>query len=45
LAGLVAQGETTVRRVYHLDRGYQRLEEKLCHLGANVRRETDTNKP
>ena len=45
LAGLVAEGETTVRRVYHLDRGYQRLEEKLCKLGASVRRVTDTNKP
>lgn len=45
LAGLVAEGETTVRRVYHLDRGYQRLEEKLSSLGASVQRVTDSNKP
>jgi len=45
LAGLVARGETTVRRVYHLDRGYQRLEEKLCSLGGKVTREVDTDKP
>ncbi len=38
LAGLVAQGETLVNRVYHLDRGYERLEEKLSACGADVRR-------
>lgn len=45
LAGLVAEGETTVRRVYHLDRGYQRLEEKLRGLGAKVERQVDGSKP
>ncbi|HET9951692.1 MAG TPA: UDP-N-acetylglucosamine 1-carboxyvinyltransferase [Candidatus Eisenbacteria bacterium] len=38
LAGLVAGGETRVSRVYHLDRGYERLESKLASLGASVRR-------
>ncbi|MCF8506431.1 MAG: UDP-N-acetylglucosamine 1-carboxyvinyltransferase [Caulobacter sp.] len=38
IAGLVASGETTVGRVYHLDRGFERLEEKLGACGANVRR-------
>lgn len=38
LAGLAAQGETEVSRVYHLDRGYEHLEEKLSQLGANIRR-------
>jgi UDP-N-acetylglucosamine 1-carboxyvinyltransferase len=38
LAGLVAGGETRVSRVYHLDRGYERLEEKLKTLGATIRR-------
>ena len=38
LAGLVAGGETRVSRVYHLDRGYERMEEKLSALGASVRR-------
>lgn len=38
LAGLAAEGETEVRRVYHLDRGYERMEEKLGGLGAKVRR-------
>lgn len=38
LAALVARGETTIERIYHLDRGYERLEEKLTALGANVRR-------
>lgn len=38
LAGLVADGETVVSRVYHLDRGYARLEEKLRALGADVER-------
>lgn len=38
LAGLVAKGETEVQRVYHLDRGYENLEGKLSHLGAQVKR-------
>lgn len=38
IAGLVAQGETMVDRIYHLDRGYARLEEKLVGLGAKIRR-------
>jgi UDP-N-acetylglucosamine 1-carboxyvinyltransferase len=38
LAGLVAQGETFIDRVYHLDRGYERIESKLKGLGADIRR-------
>ncbi|MGI9330302.1 MAG: UDP-N-acetylglucosamine 1-carboxyvinyltransferase [Gammaproteobacteria bacterium] len=38
LAGLVAEGETLVERIYHIDRGYQRIEEKLQALGARIRR-------
>lgn len=38
LAGLVAEGETTVARVYHLDRGYERLDEKLKAVGAQIER-------
>jgi UDP-N-acetylglucosamine 1-carboxyvinyltransferase len=38
IAGLVAQGETLIDRIYHLDRGYERIEEKLARLGAQVRR-------
>ncbi|MEO0683069.1 MAG: UDP-N-acetylglucosamine 1-carboxyvinyltransferase, partial [Pseudomonadota bacterium] len=41
LAGLAAEGETVVSRVYHLDRGYERLEEKLRACGAQVERLTD----
>ena len=41
LAGIAAKGHTVVRRIYHLDRGYDRLEERLNSLGANVRRVTD----
>lgn len=40
LAGLVARGETRVRRVYHLDRGYQNLEQKLADCGAEIYRVT-----
>ena len=40
LAGLAAKGETTVNRIYHLDRGYERLERKLAELGANIQRVT-----
>ena len=39
VAGLAAQGETIVNRVYHIDRGYERIEEKLSSLGAEIRRE------
>ena len=38
IAGLVAQGETLIDRIYHLDRGYERIEEKLARLGAQVKR-------
>jgi UDP-N-acetylglucosamine 1-carboxyvinyltransferase len=38
LAGLVATGETTVDRIYHIDRGYDCIEEKLSHLGGRIRR-------
>ncbi|MCE9632952.1 MAG: UDP-N-acetylglucosamine 1-carboxyvinyltransferase [Methylophilales bacterium] len=38
LAGLVARGETIVERIYHLDRGYERIEEKLSQLGARIKR-------
>lgn len=38
IAGLVAQGETLIDRIYHLDRGYERIEEKLAKLGASVKR-------
>jgi len=41
LAGLAATGETTVSRVYHLDRGYERLEEKLSAVGADIERVSD----
>jgi UDP-N-acetylglucosamine 1-carboxyvinyltransferase len=41
LAGLAAEGETTVSRVYHLDRGYERIEDKLGACGANVQRMQD----
>jgi UDP-N-acetylglucosamine 1-carboxyvinyltransferase len=41
LAGLAAEGETIVSRVYHLDRGYERVEEKLAACGANIERLAD----
>ncbi len=40
IAGLVAEGETNVSRIYHLDRGFERLEEKLGACGANIQRIT-----
>jgi len=40
LAGLVAKGETIVDRIYHLDRGYARIEEKLVKLGASISRQS-----
>jgi len=42
LAGLVAKGDTTINRVYHLDRGYERLEEKLSACGADIERIKET---
>jgi UDP-N-acetylglucosamine 1-carboxyvinyltransferase len=42
LAALAAEGTTIVRRIYHLDRGYEALETKLTALGADVRRVVDT---
>jgi len=41
LAGLAAEGQTEVSRVYHIDRGYERIEEKLSSLGARIRRIKD----
>jgi UDP-N-acetylglucosamine 1-carboxyvinyltransferase len=38
IAGLVADGETRIDRIYHLDRGYERIEEKLSRLGARIAR-------
>ena len=38
LAGLVADGETVIDRIYHLDRGYENIEEKFAGLGATIRR-------
>jgi UDP-N-acetylglucosamine 1-carboxyvinyltransferase len=42
LAGLVAEGETHILRIYHLDRGYEKIEQKLAGLGAKIRREQGT---
>jgi UDP-N-acetylglucosamine 1-carboxyvinyltransferase len=41
LAGLAARGETIIERVYHIDRGYEKIEEKLRAVGANIERERD----
>jgi UDP-N-acetylglucosamine 1-carboxyvinyltransferase len=42
IAGLMAEeGETAISRVYHIDRGYERIEERLCALGADMRRVRD----
>ena len=38
IAGLVAEGETVIDRIYHLDRGYEHIEERLAHLGARIQR-------
>jgi UDP-N-acetylglucosamine 1-carboxyvinyltransferase len=38
LAALVARGESTIDRVYHMDRGYERMDEKLSALGAKIER-------
>jgi UDP-N-acetylglucosamine 1-carboxyvinyltransferase len=45
LAGLVARGTTEVHRVYHIDRGYERIEERLQALGAEIRRTSDRDEP
>lgn len=45
IAGLVAEGETIVERIYHLDRGYDRMEAKLRALGADVRRVSGATQP
>ncbi|MGE5326116.1 MAG: UDP-N-acetylglucosamine 1-carboxyvinyltransferase [Deltaproteobacteria bacterium] len=42
LAGLAANGETLIDRVYHIDRGYERIEEKLVRVGARIRRVSET---
>jgi UDP-N-acetylglucosamine 1-carboxyvinyltransferase len=42
LAALAAKGETIVDRVYHMDRGYERIEQKLASVGANIRRVKQT---
>ncbi len=41
LAGLVAEGETLISRIYHIDRGYEHIEEKLSALGADIERIRD----
>jgi UDP-N-acetylglucosamine 1-carboxyvinyltransferase len=41
LAGMAAEGRTVVQRIYHLDRGYERMEERLCPLGAQIERVDD----
>jgi UDP-N-acetylglucosamine 1-carboxyvinyltransferase len=41
LAGLAAEGTTIVRRIYHLDRGYEHMEKKLAAIGARIRREEE----
>jgi UDP-N-acetylglucosamine 1-carboxyvinyltransferase len=38
IAGLVAEGETHIERIYHLDRGYEHIERKLSALGASIQR-------
>ncbi len=45
LAALVARGTTEIHRVYHIDRGYERIEERLCALGADIRRVNDKDEP
>ena len=45
LAGLAAEGETWVQRIYHLDRGYDAFDQKLQHLGAKVERLTEAEMP
>jgi UDP-N-acetylglucosamine 1-carboxyvinyltransferase len=38
IAGLIAQGETVIDRIYHLDRGYEQIEKKLSQLGVQIKR-------
>jgi UDP-N-acetylglucosamine 1-carboxyvinyltransferase len=38
IAGAMAEGETVIDRIYHLDRGYERIDDKLSALGAQIRR-------
>jgi UDP-N-acetylglucosamine 1-carboxyvinyltransferase len=38
LAGLAAKGKTVISRIYHIDRGYEKIEEKLKQLGADIKR-------
>jgi UDP-N-acetylglucosamine 1-carboxyvinyltransferase len=38
IAGLISDGDTTIDRIYHLDRGYERIEDKLSGLGARIER-------
>jgi UDP-N-acetylglucosamine 1-carboxyvinyltransferase len=45
LAALIAKGETTIERVYHIDRGYERIVEKLSEVGANIERINDKEEP
>jgi UDP-N-acetylglucosamine 1-carboxyvinyltransferase len=45
LAGLAAEGTTIINRVYHLDRGYEKMEDRLAKLGANIRRVDDKDLP
>jgi UDP-N-acetylglucosamine 1-carboxyvinyltransferase len=45
LAGLAAEGTTEILRVYHLDRGYERMEEKLLGLGAKIVRHKEGTAP
>jgi UDP-N-acetylglucosamine 1-carboxyvinyltransferase len=42
LAGLVAKGTTRIDRVYHIDRGYEKIEQKLVGVGADIERVSDT---
>jgi UDP-N-acetylglucosamine 1-carboxyvinyltransferase len=41
LAGLAAKGRTDISRIYHLDRGYYRIEDRLASLGADIHREKE----
>jgi UDP-N-acetylglucosamine 1-carboxyvinyltransferase len=41
LAGLVAKGKTKLARVYHIDRGYERIEQRLSALGADIKRRSE----
>ena len=45
LAAMAAEGTTIINRVYHLDRGYERMEDRLSRLGANIRRVDDKELP